>query len=225
MLIGQSQNPTTPAPLPRQDPPVAAAALPEGDFVDVSHHQGDVDWDKYAAAGKKMAMLKVTEGGDWSDPKAADNRAELGKLGLQTGLYHFEGAGGGDATAEANFYLKTVGTMGPKEFPILDFEQPGSLTPAQQTTWISNWCNTVETATGKTPWLYTGEKILHGLDPTNLTKYPLWLADYNSHDRGTPPEAAPWPNLTAWQFTDKASTPGVTGQTDSSFLYINPAPL
>jgi GH25 family lysozyme M1 (1,4-beta-N-acetylmuramidase) len=92
-------------------------------------------------------------------------------------------------------------------------------TGPQMTEWISKWCSSVEQATGKTPWLYTNRRIMNRVDPTNLTKYPLWLANYNSSDKENPPDSKPWPNMIAWQYTDKAKSPGVKDPCDGNFLY------
>lgn len=232
------QTPTAP-PRPSNHPGIATAsdsevdaqavptdaqiAATHPDFIDVSHHQGDIDWAKYAATGRNFGIVKATEGGDWSDDHLAANRAAMTKAGMKIGVYHFARPDGADmnadATMEANNYLKTVGTLGKNEFPVLDFEVINGLKPDQLTTWAAKWCSTVETATGKTPWLYTGQKIQHQLDQTQLAKYPLWLAFYNTCDRDNPPDAAPWPNLVAWQYTDKAKLPGVDGKVDASYLY------
>ena len=41
--------------------------------IDVSNWQGDIDWDKVRAAGTQFAFIKATEGGDYVDPKFAQN--------------------------------------------------------------------------------------------------------------------------------------------------------
>ena len=41
--------------------------------IDVSNWQGDIDWDKVRAAGTQFAFIKATEGGDYLDPKFAQN--------------------------------------------------------------------------------------------------------------------------------------------------------
>ena len=103
-----------------------------------------------------------------------------------------------------------MGTLAAKEFPVLDFELPYALTPVQQTRWIVEWCNEVENKTGKVPWLYTDSSTLEELDTSELTKYPLWLANYEKDpDKDHPPDAGAWGHPTAWQFTDKAAVPGV----------------
>jgi lysozyme len=198
-------------------------ALPEPDFIDVSRHQGTVDWDAYKASGRDMAVCKLSEGGDWLDPKANENRQAMSRLGMKCGLYHFAGASGSGhlnpVEKEVENFLSKVGTMAPGEFPVLDFELTYGKTGPQMTEWISKWCSSVEQATGKTPWLYTNRRIMNRVDPTNLTKYPLWLANYNSSDKENPPDSKPWPNMIAWQYTDKAKSPGVKDPCDGNFLY------
>jgi lysozyme len=210
-----------PAPQPAPEPEPVATQPP--DFVDVSHHQGEIDWKKYAASGHQLAVCKITEGGDFNDTKAQMFRAGMADAGLKTGIYHFARPNAAnlleDADLEAKHYLEQVGTLRPNEFPILDFEEYKGLNASQLTDWATRWCETVETSTGKTPWLYTNNRILHQVDATKLSKYPLWLADYRTSDHDNPPPAAPWPKLQAWQFTDKAEFPGLPGKVDGSYLY------
>ncbi|MBT9586391.1 hypothetical protein IV102_23815 [bacterium] len=198
-------------------------ALPAPDFVDISRHNGKVDWKEYAAAGKKVGVCKITEGGDWLDAMAATNREGMKNNNLRCGLYHFAGSSGGgyinDADKEADNYLSRVGTMADNEFPVLDFEMVYGQTGPEMTSWISKWCTRIEQQTGKTPWLYTNHRIRRQLDGTNLTRYPLWIADYRSSDRENPPASQPWPNLFAWQYSEKASSPGVPATCDGNFLY------
>lgn len=190
------------------------------DFADVSAHQGDVDWDKYAKAGFQLAICKATEGPDWTDDFTSQNRQELSRNNLYCGLYHFAGSTIAhkisDPRVEARYYLEKVGPMGPKEFPVLDFELPYGMSPAQQSDWIGKWCTEVEQKTGKTPWVYTNQSILRKLDGEALGHFPLWLAAYSET---SPPPPAPWPTLTAWQYTYRARIPGVQGGCDASHLY------
>ena len=193
------------------------------DFVDVSHHQGEIDWSAYHSSGRTVGVTKATEAGDWVDDHGDQNRHGMEAAGLYCGVYHFAGASGsnkiGNPLVEAQHFLDTVGKLGPKEFPVLDFELPYRMTPAQQVDWIGTWCHKVEDATGKTPWVYTNSRMLGKMDASSLTHYPLWIANYNSSDPAAPPPSGSWPQLTAWQFTDNADTPGITGPTDRSYLY------
>ena len=57
--------------------------------IDVSRHQGTIDWNALQAAGLDFVYMKATEGGDWTDPKFTRNWREAGAQGLARGAYHF----------------------------------------------------------------------------------------------------------------------------------------
>ena len=57
--------------------------------VDVSHHNGRVDWPRIRTAGYAFAYLKASEGATWRDSTFLRNRAEAERAGLVTGAYHF----------------------------------------------------------------------------------------------------------------------------------------
>lgn len=58
--------------------------------IDVSHHQGKVDWRKVAALPNvRFAIMKATEGGDFRDRRFAENWRQAKDAGLVRGAYHF----------------------------------------------------------------------------------------------------------------------------------------
>lgn len=57
--------------------------------VDVSHHQGDIDWTALAQDDVSFAYIKATEGGDWVDPKFTENWEAAHEAGVIRGAYHF----------------------------------------------------------------------------------------------------------------------------------------
>ena len=57
--------------------------------VDVSRHQGAIDWPALAAEGIEFAYIKATEGGDWIDPEFAANWSGADHAGIARGAYHF----------------------------------------------------------------------------------------------------------------------------------------
>ncbi len=57
--------------------------------IDVSNHQGLIDWRRVAADDVSFAIIKATEGGDWVDKSFARNIAAARKAGLAVGAYHF----------------------------------------------------------------------------------------------------------------------------------------
>lgn len=57
--------------------------------VDVSHHQGDVNWRALSMDGIAFGYIKATEGGDHIDPRFAENWQEAAEAGVARGAYHF----------------------------------------------------------------------------------------------------------------------------------------
>jgi lysozyme len=58
--------------------------------IDISHHQGDVDWKAISTLPNvRFAIMKATEGGDFKDSKFAQNWHRAGNAGIVRGAYHF----------------------------------------------------------------------------------------------------------------------------------------
>ena len=57
--------------------------------IDVSHHQGPIDWEAVADDDIEFAIIKATEGGDWVDTRFAENWEGASDAGIEVGAYHF----------------------------------------------------------------------------------------------------------------------------------------
>src|ERR1044071_3304348 len=57
--------------------------------IDVSHHQGNIDWKSVKTSGITFAYLKATEGSDFADADFPANWHGSAKPGLVRGAYHF----------------------------------------------------------------------------------------------------------------------------------------
>ncbi len=57
--------------------------------IDVSSHNGDIDFDKVKADGYSFVFIKATEGEDHHDSKFAVNYDKARASGLKVGAYHF----------------------------------------------------------------------------------------------------------------------------------------
>jgi lysozyme len=57
--------------------------------IDISHHQGNIDWDKINKQKVHFVYMKATEGGDYKDPEFDRNWKESANIGLARGAYHF----------------------------------------------------------------------------------------------------------------------------------------
>ena len=57
--------------------------------IDVSHHQGAIDWPLLPAQGVDFAYIKASEGGDHRDRAFAANWSGARRAGIARGAYHF----------------------------------------------------------------------------------------------------------------------------------------
>lgn len=75
--------------------------------IDVSHHQGLVDWPAVARDGIKFGFVKATEGTGFVDRRFQHNWRSMAQVGIIRGAYHFLHPGNG--TAQARHFLGAVG--------------------------------------------------------------------------------------------------------------------
>lgn len=58
--------------------------------IDVSRHQGTINWSAMKHAGVVFAGIKATEGDGWTDPYFARNLAECRRVGIIPFAYHYQ---------------------------------------------------------------------------------------------------------------------------------------
>ena len=87
--------------------------------IDVSHHNGRIDWPAVAAAGIALAFIKASEGLRFVDPKFDANRIGADKAGLAVVPYHFLNPG--DPPGQARHFLAVAG-LAPGQPAMLDWE-------------------------------------------------------------------------------------------------------
>ncbi len=197
--------------------PAAAAAPLYG--VDVSNWQGHVDWPAVRDSGHVFAFTKATEGVTFVDRTLTYNRQSMAAVGMVLrGLYHFAHPDRNSAADEARHYLEAVSPLAQGEVPVLDLEVEGGPGAGP---WAAEWMNIVEAATGHTPILYSYAPYLSDTPTQDLTRFPLWIAAWGANNGGVPgrqPNTDRWDNWTFWQYTSKASVPGIEGDTDKSMF-------
>jgi len=165
--------------------------------VDISHHNGNVNLQLAKADGIIGVIHKATQGTTIVDPMYQTNRTQAENEGLLWGAYHF--GTGGDGAAQAQFFLRVVGTF-ENTLLVLDFEQNtggASMTLEEARAFVTE----VNQVTGRYPGFYSGSYIKQLLasakDPV-LAQCWLWLPEYGP----TPVVPANWPTWTMWQYTD-----------------------
>jgi len=166
--------------------------------VDLSHHNGRVDFNRVARAGIVGVIHKATQGIKFVDPSYHSNREQALAAGLLWGAYHFGTQA--DSGKQVNHFLNTVDPDA-QTLLVLDYEPNGksTMTLAQARNFVSK----VNDLTGRFPGLYSGSLIKERLagkpiDPI-FSHCFLWIAQYSKAPTRIP---RTWPTWTLWQYTD-----------------------
>jgi lysozyme len=151
---------------------------PHVEGVDVSNHQGAIDWQSLARDNVHFAYIKASEGGDFVDERFAENwRASL-EAGLYVGGYHFFTLCRPGLDQARNF-AAVLPDDGPRVLPpAVDLEHMG---PCRKGPTIENveaeveaFLAAMETLQGERPILYTTREF-HDAHLTNVTGEKFWL--------------------------------------------------
>jgi len=183
-----------------------ATATVEG--IDVSGHQGNVDWASYWNQGKRFAYVKATESTTYTNPYFAQQYNGSYNIGMIRGAYHFATPDTASGAAQANYFVDHGGgwSADGKTLPgALDMEYNPygatcyGLSKSAMTAWIRDFSNTYHARTNKYPTIYTSTSwwsqcVDGGFAGTN----PLWVARYSS-SVGTLPYN--WGVYTFWQYS------------------------
>jgi len=182
--------------------------------VDVSHHQGAIDWDTLATDGISFAYIKATEGGDWVDTRFAENWRRAKKTVISRGAYHFFTLCTPAETQAANF-INTVGALENDLPPALDIEHMGPCregptmqTPAQD---AKVFLDILEAHYGTRPLIYTTREF-HDAHLRNMTGERFWV---RSILREPSWRKQDW---VIWQYHNRGTRRGVTGPVDLNRL-------
>lgn len=209
-----------------------AADTVEG--IDVSHHQGPIDWGAVKGAGIGFAQMKATEGTTFQDPQFATNYADSAAAGIIRGAYHFAQPASSSGAEQADFFVDHGGgwTADGTTLPgMLDIEYNPSgdtcygLDAEAMVGWIGDFLTEYQKRTGRwaiiystTDWWTTCTGNYDGFAAND----PLWIARY-SDSPGTMP--AGWSTYTFWQYTSTGSVAGVSGNVDCDVFNGGPDQL
>lgn len=186
-------------------------------IIDISHHQGTIDWPKVAADGVKGVFIKATEGIGYIDPLFRKNVQGAIAAGLKVGFYHFAHPDN-SPVAEAKHFTDTVKGLKTDLPLVLDLEQAKGKTGYQLTTFAASWLDEVERLTTKRVMLYTGASFAKTYLGAALSKWPLWVAHYNVNQ---PMANATWNKWAVFQYTSSGKVNGIVGNVDVNEMELS----
>lgn len=195
--------------------------------VDVSRHNGTIDWQKVASSPVSFALIRVggryAESGEiYDDANFETNLTGAQAAGLRTGVYFYSQAiNTAEAVEEALYVLNKLGGR-PLEYPVIfDWEvysrtaRSYGVSKSTLTDCAIAFCDTVAQA-GYTPMIYMGLDVGYNrLELNRLTGYDFWFAQYTSRNQ---PDM--YYNYRIWQYTDSGSVPGIEGKVDMNLAFL-----
>ena len=190
-------------------PAGAQAATHQG--LDVSVWQGEIDFAQVKAAGKTVVYIRAGYG-HAEDTRFRENAAKAREAGLKTGFYFYVTAENpAQARQQAAYFAELLREVSYDCRPAVDFEQYGSLSKAELNAIALAFAETLESRTGITPVFYTNAYSAASIWEAELTRYPLWIADYGPSE---PASIGHWRSWVGFQYADNGRVPGISGNVD-----------
>jgi lysozyme len=172
--------------------------------IDVSHHNGDIDYTRVRDAGHRFVLMKATQAIDFIDPRFTTNLARARAAGLAVGAYHFFDYTL-DGRSQADHFLDRVEAAGGIDDalpPVVDVEcwaPIGASIHAVSATRLRDFVDRVYERTGRLPMVYTSVFMWREVvgNAEGFEDLPLWAACWGCDE---PPSLAPgWDDWAFWQ--------------------------
>ena len=198
--------------------------------VDVSEHQGEIDWASVRAGGVSFAILRAgyrgygQAGSLNADPFFPQNVSGARENGLRIGVYFFSQAVNvEEAREEAYFLLEQLRPYGPGAFSMpVYYDWEAILTEEARTDGVGGatvtdcavaFCEVLEAA-GYEAGVYVYRNLGYfTYDLRQLRAYSLWVAA-----AGTYPDF--YYAHALWQYSFTGTVPGISGDVDLDYLFL-----
>lgn len=181
--------------------------------IDVSHHQGKIDWDRLDKQIVQFAFIKATEGEDHRDSLFVENRKQAKSNGIAVAAYHYFTFCRPGAVQSQNF-IYTV----PKESidlpPIVDLEYGGNCKidrVTDLTAEIEEYIRVVENHYNKKVIIYTTYEFYNNYLLNQFNDNPIWIRDILST-----PELKDGKKWSFWQYTNRGRIDGINTIVDQN---------
>ncbi len=175
--------------------------------LDISAHNGDVDFKAAAKDGMEFVWIKATEGVTFQDRKFASNHKNAGKAGLKRGAYHFFRFDK-DGVEQAINLLQTIGDRNLEMGVAIDIETSGNPEGIDEDIIKERIMAMVDylNLCGLAPTLYCNKTDYYNYLAESFPGNSLWICSFSQD-----PITAPW---TFWQFNHNGSVKGAKGKVD-----------
>ena len=189
--------------------------------IDVSAYQGKIDWKTVADYGMGFAILRITEKGNKIDSTFEQNYKGCIQHGIPVGVYKYSYAKStAQAEQEAECVLKVLNKRR-LNFPVfydLEWSEQRKLGSAAVEKIALAFLKKIQAA-GYQGGIYCNMDWYQNVLTVALKKYDCWIARYPANDNGTLQERLRPEVGVGWQYSSKATIPGIGTKVDRNVFY------
>lgn len=183
--------------------------------IDVSHHQGNVDWRKvkaFTSNNRKVTFvfMKATEGITRQDEHFSKNWKETGQQGFIRGAYHFYYPSR-DAGKQAANYKQQVKLEKGDLPPVVDIEHSNGKSRKEICKGLKAFMDDLEKHYGVAPILYTNISFYYSYLADDFRDYTIWISGYHGEQRFREKFSETWH---FWQYSENGTVAGIRGGVD-----------
>ena len=180
--------------------------------IDVSHHQGEIDWSLVKKGPHRFVIIKATEGDDFVDDRFAQNWAEAQRNHLVVGAYHFYSLRFSGQVQAENF-CRTVPYVEGMLPPVIDLEYGGNskIRPEREEFWkeLETFIEIVKKKYGRPPLFYVTYQFYKDYIREEYDYYDIWIRDIFKY-----PDKSVIKKWTIWQYKHRGHVKGIKGYVD-----------
>ncbi|WP_298948899.1 GH25 family lysozyme [uncultured Alloprevotella sp.] len=195
---------------------VANMNLKYKEGIDVSHYQGEIDWEEVVRNEQiSYVYIKATEGASLVDEYYLQNLEGARRVGLSVGSYHFYRPTI-DWQIQFDNMISTIQKESQDLVPIIDIEHASG----NEEEFIDNLRQFIQKVTqyyGKKPLLYTFHNFYNRHFVGLFPDYHWMIARYRNDE----PTLNDGKQYIIWQYTQTGRLSGIRGKVDRSQLMGN----
>lgn len=187
--------------------------------IDVSNHQGTIDWQKVKNTGIRFAIIRAGYGGSNIDESFKRNIQGAHNAGIPVGVYWFSYAlNVNDALAEAKQCVKAIQNYRVILPVFYDFEadtvsyakkQGVTLTRTDYNAFAKKFCDYIKASGFKAGVYYNLDFKRNWVDTKIIGKYYQWLAYYTAEEQTA---------CAIQQYSSTGKISGINGNVDLNWL-------
>ena len=189
----------------------ASTSIEEVFGIDVSHHQGDIDWQEVKKSSPDIAFVyvKCSEGKDYVDKAFKSNAEGAARNGFRVGAYHFFRMTSSSHDQFENF-KKQMDAVSISLRPMVDVERGDGKPRKELQDSLRVLLNLLEKAYGVKPVIYGTNRSFNEFCAPEFNDYPMYIGRYGKEK----PIVKGPSHYTVWQYSETGVIDGIPKPVD-----------